>query len=425
MTPDADWKTLDGSPRVISKLRSRVIVTVIATVMGLGVVEGYLRLADVQPGVLALFLPPAGSARSYRLKPNLNLAVPVETTTISIKTNSHGMRWREVDLLKPAGMTRVAFVGDSFAFGQWSDSAEHSLVGTFDSRMRTRGFDVLNFGVPGYGFLEVEEQLETDVKAFQPDYIVLLSFNGNDFADTYMGFDRYEVGSSGLLRSNADHRARTIPAEFMPKQSSHPGPLESIYLYNVLQRARRNMFSPPPPPDSGFPPRRPAFETDNTISAFFWSRKAYPPFAEQARKVSIEALERIAKLCEINGARLIIITIPTLQQIYFADAFPESHDVCRPQKYVEEFASTRQIPYLDLLPPLAEHYRRTGANLHFQHEGHFNNEGHRVTGELIADSFKELISGRLSGVPGADESCLATSVLRPLSRTRTVANAHG
>jgi lysophospholipase L1-like esterase len=371
-----------------ANLAAGVALTSVTLLICLVAAEVSLRVLQLQPGVLSMFLPPEGSAR-YRLKPNLDLQTRIEGSPITVRTSSRGMRWREVETAKPAGTTRVAFVGDSFTFGQWAASAERSLVGVFDSEMRPRGFDVLNFGVPGYGYLEIEEQLATEVAAFHPDYVVLVSFDGNDFMDTYVGFPRYEIRSNGTLRVNPRNIAEKIPEPFFRVRGNRAvDVLERVYLYNVLQTVLKGVVAAPP--QAAFPPRRPPFE-NTEVSNIFWSRKEYPPFAEQARAVSLEALDRIAASCEASGARLVIVTLPSPQQVYFADSFPETHDVGLPQRYVEEFARSRQIAYFDLLPPLAEHYRRTGDDLHFQTEGHFNDEGHRVAGELVADFFKQLV----------------------------------
>jgi lysophospholipase L1-like esterase len=351
--------------------------------------EGVLRLADIQPGVLRLYRRAPGPNGSFRIKPNLDIVTRIDNSKISIRTNSHGMRWREVDVRKRPGQTRVAFVGDSFTFGQWSETAESSMVGVFDARVKSLGLEVLNFGVPGFGFADIEDQLETDVRPFQPDHVVLLSFNGNDFLDTYLGVKRYHVLGNGRLRIDDGNTAQKIPVQFLNKQWRLRAKLEESYVYSLVQYAAKSMFAPRA--DAGFPPRRPRFETTSFVTNIFWNRTDYPPFAARARDLSIQSLDRILKTCQHIGARLAIVTIPTLEQIYFVDGFPASYDVKRPQNHVEEFATAHGIAYLDLLPPLSEHARRTGANLHFQQEGHFNDEGHRVAGELVADFFMRVV----------------------------------
>ena len=89
MNADGDLMT-NRRPHQALKLRHRPMPALVATVVGLLVVEGLLRLVDTQPGVLALFLSPAGGARSYRLKPNLDLAAARSHSRARAGANFHG-----------------------------------------------------------------------------------------------------------------------------------------------------------------------------------------------------------------------------------------------------------------------------------------------------------------------------------------------
>ena len=93
---------------------------------------------------------PAGTG-SYRLRPNLDLETRVGSSPIRIKTNSHGMHWRETALSATPGRQRVVFLGDSFTFGCWATHSSRSFVGVFESKLPSHGFEALNFGVGGYG----------------------------------------------------------------------------------------------------------------------------------------------------------------------------------------------------------------------------------------------------------------------------------
>src|SRR5262245_26636782 len=68
---------------------------------------------------------PAGTG-SYRLRPNLDLETRVGSNVVHIKTNSHGMHWRETSVRGTPGRPRVAFLGDSFTFGSWATDSAHS-----------------------------------------------------------------------------------------------------------------------------------------------------------------------------------------------------------------------------------------------------------------------------------------------------------
>ena len=219
-------------------LAAGVVLASLTTVICLIVVEASPGCPDSARGALAL--PAPGQTRPHLpAQARSDLETRIEAWTISIRSTPTGMRWREAPTEKPAGSTRIAFVGDSFTFGQWASTAERSLVGVFDAEMRPLEVDVLNFGVPGYGFLEIEEQLETDVSAFHPDYIALVSFNGNDFMDTYVGFSRYEIRPNGTRQFNGDNIAERSPRRSTAAAVTSPCS-KGIYLFNIVRgRAQR------------------------------------------------------------------------------------------------------------------------------------------------------------------------------------------
>lgn len=179
------------------------------------ILEAFLQFIDYMPGALNLYMANPNRAGSFRLKPNLDIITKVGARDVIIKTNSHGMRWREVSLDIPQTKKRVAFMGDSFTFGLWADKVENSLVGVFDALLESHNFEVLNFGVPAYGFEDMELQIKEHVLPFQPDYIVLMFYSGNDFLDTYLGTERYYVSKRGVLKLNEENLKSKIPREFL------------------------------------------------------------------------------------------------------------------------------------------------------------------------------------------------------------------
>jgi lysophospholipase L1-like esterase len=92
--------------------------------------------------------------------------------------NSRGMAGDEVTLEKPAGAFRIAFVGDSISANFkllprseiYLNVIERTLNHEAGSRHR---FEVLNFGVNGYGLLQDVRILEKRVLQFDPDVVVV------------------------------------------------------------------------------------------------------------------------------------------------------------------------------------------------------------------------------------------------------------
>lgn len=99
-----------------------------------------------------------------------------------VVTNSLGMRDRERETAKPAGVVRIAVLGDSFAFG-YGVEGEDIWPAVLERLLNEAGgalrYEVLNFGVGGYSTRDEAAALEHKVLAFDPD-LVLLGYTLND-----------------------------------------------------------------------------------------------------------------------------------------------------------------------------------------------------------------------------------------------------
>lgn len=360
-----------------------LLVALVAIVVCLILAEVSLRALWGKDRVSIHRSNPNGTG-SYRLKPNLDITRQVKTEEFLIRTNSHGMRWREVPYVVFPGKKRVAFTGDSFTFGCWADSVEESFVGVFESLLDSGEFEALNFGVTGYGLLDIRLQVKEEILLFRPDYLVLVFFNGNDFRDTYMKAERYglDVGAESPVGTSGNKK----PAK--PLLGTLRQLARRLYVYRLFVMAV----------DAGM---RKAYvvgertrsfpENDAFRSYTFWCKKEYTPEAAVARDLSLDVIGDIRDICESNGIRMMIAAVPFREQVYAAVPSGKNYDIRFPQKYLEEYAEVNGIPYLDLLPVL----RAAGSTeeLYYYRDMHFNNRGHYVAGEAIAEFFKEKMDG--------------------------------
>ena len=89
-------------------------------------------------------------------------------------------------------------------------------------------------------------------------------------------------------------------------------------------------------------------------------------------------------------------------------------DLFYPERRVKAVADREGFPVLLLAPALQRHVDRTGVYLHgFGDQlgsGHWNLEGHRLAGQLIARFVGDLLQG---GVPGSDQ-------WRPSAESRSI-----
>jgi hypothetical protein len=115
----------------------------------------------------------------YRLPPNMD----DRFWGVSVKTNSLGMRDREVNTPKPIGERRVMLIGDSGVFSlgvEYEDSIPAQLERALNQDA-TPGirYRTLNMGVPSYNTEQQLTQLERLGLSLEPD-CALLYFAAND-----------------------------------------------------------------------------------------------------------------------------------------------------------------------------------------------------------------------------------------------------
>jgi lysophospholipase L1-like esterase len=121
-----------------------------------------------------------------------------------IEINSHGFRGEEVSLAAPAGVVRIAAIGDSVTFGN-KLPVEYAYPAQLESSLTDNGFaaEVLNLGVGGYDILQSVVFLERTGLAFHPD-VVVLGYCVNDIGAVSLsrhyieGADEYSAWIYGL-----------------------------------------------------------------------------------------------------------------------------------------------------------------------------------------------------------------------------------
>jgi hypothetical protein len=116
-----------------------------------------------QPGSEDLFVKPAFKQR--------------------IRINSQGLREREIPYEKPAGTFRVLVIGDSAVAG-FEVPPEAVFTRIAEDRLRERGYavEIVNAGVRGYGTDQSLLFLQDEGLRYQPD-LVLYKWTGNDPRD--------------------------------------------------------------------------------------------------------------------------------------------------------------------------------------------------------------------------------------------------
>jgi hypothetical protein len=299
---------------------------------------------------------------------------------LTYTTNSLGWRDEEYTPAKPAGVTRIAVIGDSFTFGQGCERGA-IFPDLLEASSKARGEDVqvLNLSSPGLGpegyLVLLEESL-----LYQPD-VVVVSVCGNDASGA-----RPTPWLNGVVRA-LSHRFR---------------------LFVLLREVRRRVASRPPfawdrlEPRRGLPPGLAEFERrygrarTNLVAACLadpaevarWSD--VPAQGEGWRELD-RSVRRMARLCREKRCRLVLAVVPDGAQVDPQQlevrrllGVPLSPDVLtgegRFQVLVRDLARRDGALCLDPL----EDFRRVGGGLYFPTDLHWTPAGHRLYAEALA-----------------------------------------
>ena len=164
---------------------------------------------------------------------------------------------------------------------------------------------------------------------FDLSYAILVSFNGNDFRDTYLG-----IGKDRIIHGTAvlddDVLEEKVPALFLRKDRTTSQPsfetstlrksLRSFALFRLLA------------PFLDMEHLAIDFRVNQHFIAYsFWSQVPYPPVAVEAKDVSLETLERMARIFDDRGVGLALVALPTREQVYSGEPYGPGFDIDFPQ----------------------------------------------------------------------------------------------
>jgi len=177
-----------GLQRALRRLIPHVALVVASVcVTGLAL-EVLFRLLNVPVGTVQINRGTIQRSANPRLLFELRPGSSVQAE-VHYDINRLGLRGPEVSEEKGAGVTRIAVIGDSIAFGYWVEEKD-----AFPRQLEAmlggpRHAEVLNFGVPGYDLEQYVETIRARALAFSPD-LVVVAFCLNDLE----GPTSYEYG---------------------------------------------------------------------------------------------------------------------------------------------------------------------------------------------------------------------------------------
>ncbi len=369
--------------------RGDILLVAGSTILTLAAVEYALRIAGIE--YPDFYQPDA--VRGGALRPGASGWYRQEGGAY-VQINSDGLRDVEHAVGKPAGVFRIAVLGDSYA-----EALQVPLERTFwhvlGQRLRAgcrRRVEVMNFGVGGYGTGQEWLTLTGAVWKYRPDLVMLAFLTGNDVRDNLrelnpVGMRPYFDMRNGRLVTDRSFRSLVARRDSLVWRFYHAVRARS----RLVQLAARAKDGAGPPPRAG--------EEPGLDSRVYLDPRAGGPEAlvwGRAWEVTEAILDRMAAEVARRGARFVVVTLTNAIQVdpdparrrQFAGRIGAA-DLFYPDERIALWGRGREVPVITLAPEMAALAEQRRVYFHgFANtrpgSGHWNEEGHRVAGELIA-----------------------------------------
>jgi hypothetical protein len=329
-----------------------------------------------------------------------------------VRINREGFRGPETSIAKPPGTIRIAVLGDSFTEAQQiaEDKTFSAVIGRALAgcpALHGRKVEVLNLGVNGYGTIQELMTLRHQAWQFAPDIVVLAVFSGNDIVNNSLAmetercrpFYAYRDGEmvpAGPLFDSPISRGQCM-MRFEGRLRFDPHQSAVIKMIDDGWRAVRDRL-----------PGKHHHHSEPAGSELGINDLVYKPPADanwrEAWRVTEGIIEQVNREVKAHHAAFLAVTLTTSVQVWPDAAARDQYmrrlgisDLLYPDQRIEALGRRDGFPVLVLAQPLAAYAQQHHVFLHgFKNtkvgEGHWNELGHQVGGDLIAARLCEMIT---------------------------------
>lgn len=226
----------------MNNLIKNILLVIFSTVIGILFAELFARLLingpDQKPSTGDPYkLYEFDNKLGWKNKSNYQGVFERDEFKFEVNFNSEGMREKEVFIKKPKNKKRIAVMGDSFTWGVGVKDSER-FTNIVENKNNDR-FEVLNFGVSGYGPIQYLLQLDK-ILEFNPDIIFIAFCLGNDFADNVF-YNRYGYYKPfTVLNDSSEIDVHGYPLPRVHEFNTNYQFVEHPFLKSILKNSQLN-----------------------------------------------------------------------------------------------------------------------------------------------------------------------------------------
>jgi lysophospholipase L1-like esterase len=386
----------------------------------------------------------------WRHVPNRTVRFTTPEYDVTERFNSRGVRGPEYSLEKPPGEFRIVILGDSFAEGYTVEFNE-LFSEILKRRLNEEGHrtEVINLGVAGYSTDQELLLYQSEGKRYRPDLTILM-FHDNDV--WYNAQERYLPWGRGskpvFALEHGELRLTNVPvpppAPARPAED-HVGivpvdvPLTTRLKMTLSNRSALYRWT------------RDAIKTNAALASlaaalgmtegtvgdvkvpvakeFGVYHDPYGPETAQAWKLTAALIGQLKREARASGSELLVFYVPMRAAVYDEewDRFKQHHGlsderwrITRGAEELHDVLKRLKIDHLDPLEDFRAWSKRDSQDserLYFKRDGHWSRSGHRVAGEILANSVLKHYARHRNGI--ARDSDLSDPTDRlPSSGTR-------
>ena len=359
----------------------------------------------------------------WALQPNTTYLFEIPEGIVSVTYNSQGWRDLEHHVEKPDGVFRILVLGDSFmeANSVKLDDTFHRHVEEL-ARAAGNNVEVINMGVAGYGTLQEYLVFQDIGHLYNPDLVLVGFFDGNDVINNSLELasilteEGQVTNARPFLELNEPTRWTLTPVDFEGAQRSYAKNKASLEAKRnklteklVLLRLLTAGIARIPVPEflkSQESQLEPVDKSRQELALMGVNYCVEPAEYTRAWDATKRIFARFKEEVEAYGGKLVVFTVPALEEVSLEYMKAVTADVAYPDKLCLEEAPghtrlSRMLTELDieqisLLPDFRRVMREDGINL-YQSDLHWNPAGHALAAERVVS---ELVRSGLLPTPG-------------------------
>jgi GDSL-like Lipase/Acylhydrolase family len=348
---------------------------------------------------------------------------------VSEQMNSQGIRGPEYAYEKHPDEYRVLVLGDSFAEGytvEFHEVFSAVLKDRLNSNANARYYEVINTGSGGYSTDQELLLFQTEGKKYRPDLAVLLFYDNDVWFNNQ---SKYWRGNKPLFKLDDDGtltltnvpvpRPDPVPPPSTTEASFWENPLDTTaiwlskksHVYRFINdRIMGTAFLHTLAIKIGLE-KVPAenLADQNVIpipDEFRVYQKRWNADVANAWKITEILLRELRAEVNTVGSNFMIFYVPVRASVYLEEweRVKKQYDITDEEWSIEQIRSDLmaicQRNRFDCIDPLetfraeAERLRTVGKRLYFLQDGHWNADGHRLVGELLAPYIRRMSGPR-------------------------------